>query len=119
MDEAAEQQLLVEFNNTVVPYPEDETIARLFEKQAKRTPSETALVFEGEHTNYRLLNERSNQLARYLQNKGVVAGALIPICIERSVEMIVGVLAILKAGAAMFPSILNIQPRGSTICLKT
>jgi amino acid adenylation domain-containing protein len=98
-----EQTLLSTFNATAVPYPGDKSVADLFEEQAQKTPLAKAIVFEGEELSYQELDKRSNQLAHYLRGKGVREGMLVPICIERSIGMVVGVLGILKAGAAYVP----------------
>ncbi|MEJ7675840.1 MAG: amino acid adenylation domain-containing protein [Chitinophagaceae bacterium] len=98
-----EQQLLVDFNDTVVDYPKDKTIVDLFEEQALKTPEGIAIIFEEKQLNYQQLNEKANQLAHYLRSKGVKEETLVPICIERSMEMIVGILGILKAGGAYVP----------------
>ncbi|MFN2440233.1 MAG: amino acid adenylation domain-containing protein, partial [Chitinophagaceae bacterium] len=98
-----EQQLLVDFNNTAVDYPKDKSVVDLFEEQVEKSPDATALVFEEEHLTYKQLNEKANQLAHYLVSKGVKEENLIPICIERSLEMITGILGILKAGGAYVP----------------
>ena len=80
------------------------TIHELFEEQVKKTPDSIAVVFEDEQVSYRELNNRSNQLAHYLYFQlGVGPEQLIAICLERSVEMIVSILAVLKAGAAYVP----------------
>ncbi len=79
------------------------TIAQAFEEQAGRTPEAVALVSAGRSLNYRELDERSNQLARHLQKLGVGPETLVGICVERSLEMMVGLLAILKAGGAYVP----------------
>lgn len=101
---AAERyQLLVEWNNTQVEYPTDQCIHQLFEAQVKRTPDAIAIVFEDRQLTYRELNSRSNQLARYLQKQGVGAEVLVGLCVERSVEMVVGMLGILKARGAYVP----------------
>jgi amino acid adenylation domain-containing protein len=100
---AEEHQLLVEFNDTAVDYPKDKTITDLFEEQASKTPEGIAVVFEEEQLSYKQLNERANQLAHYLRSRGVKEETLVPICIERSLEMIVGILGILKAGGAYVP----------------
>lgn len=100
---AEEQQLLVEFNNMEADYPKDKTIVDLFEEQAGKTPQSVAVVFEEERITYKQLNERANQLAHYLIGRGEKAETLIPICIERSLEMIVGILGILKSGGAYVP----------------
>ncbi|MEG4344303.1 amino acid adenylation domain-containing protein [Microcoleus sp. A003_D6] len=93
-------QLLVECNNNQADYPQDLCIHQLFEMQADRTPDAVALVFGEERVTYQQLNLRSNQLARYLQKIGVGAEVLVGLCVERSIELIVGMLAILKAGGA-------------------
>jgi len=98
-----EKQLLYEFNDTDVEYPTDKTSIDIFENQVNKTPSDIALVFENESLTYQQLNERSNQLAHYLQSNGVRAGMLVPVSIERSPEMIISVLAILKAGGVYVP----------------
>lgn len=84
-------------------YPKDKTIGALFSEQAAKTPFKTALVFEDSQLTYRQLEERSNQVANYLRNKGVGTNSLVPICIERSLDLLVGILGILKAGAAYVP----------------
>ncbi len=96
-------QLLEEFNDTEVAYPRDKSIVDLFEEQVTKTPAKIAVVFENERLTYEQLNKRSNQLARYLIGRGVKKETLIPICLERSMEMLIGILGILKAGAAYVP----------------
>ncbi len=101
---AAEQhQLLVEWNNTQMPYPQDLCIHQMFEAHVERTPNAIAVVFEDQQLTYRELNTQANQLAHYLQSLGVKPDTLVAICVERSLEMLVGVLGILKAGAAYLP----------------
>ncbi|RZM27139.1 MAG: amino acid adenylation domain-containing protein, partial [Pedobacter sp.] len=94
--------LLSNFNGQNASYP-DKTIAALFEEQVLKTPESVAIVFEETELTYQTLNTRANQLAHYLLDRGVEHGALIPICIERSAEMIVGILGTLKAGCAYVP----------------
>jgi amino acid adenylation domain-containing protein len=96
-------QLLHDFNDTSVSYPDTKTIIDLFEEQVLKTPDNIALVFEQELITYQQLNERANQLAHYLRSKGIKSETLVPIFIERSYEMIVGILGILKIGAAFVP----------------
>ena len=103
LTEAEKHQLLVEWNDTKVEYPQDKCIHELFEEQVARTPENIAVVFEGEELTYRELNHRANQLAHYLQSLGVQSEVLVGICVERSLEMIVGLLGILKAGGAYVP----------------
>lgn len=97
------QKLLVEWNNTQTDYPQDKYIHQLVAKQAERTPEKIAVVFEDQTITYKVLNERANQLAHYLQKLGVQPDSLVGICVERSLEMIVGLLGILKAGGAYVP----------------
>ncbi|MBC8034393.1 MAG: amino acid adenylation domain-containing protein, partial [Chitinophagaceae bacterium] len=103
LHEAAKHQLLVQFNDTKVNYPANKTVITLFEEQVVKTPGAIAVVFEKNHFTYSQINERSNQLAHYLRDKGVAAETLVPICLERNEQMIVGILGILKAGGAYVP----------------
>ncbi|HEY9830742.1 MAG TPA: amino acid adenylation domain-containing protein [Stenomitos sp.] len=103
LTECDRHQLLVEWNNTQTGYAKDLCIHQLFEAQVEQTPDAIAVVFEDEQLTYRELNNRSNQLAHYLQKLGVSSDVLVGICLERSVEMIVGLLGILKAGGAYLP----------------
>lgn len=96
-------QLLEKFNDTQTGYPQDKSITDLFEEQVAKTPQSIALIFEEQELTYQDLNKKSNQLARYLSSKGVKKETLVLICIERSQEMIVGILGILKAGGAYVP----------------
>jgi amino acid adenylation domain-containing protein len=96
-------QLLVEFNQTEANYPQDKCIHQLFEKQVALTPDNIAIVFENQQLTYSQLNAHANQLAHYLQNLGVGTEVLVGICVERSLEMLVGILGILKAGGGYVP----------------
>ena len=98
-----ENQLLVEFNDTHTDYPMNQTIVSLFETPAAITPDNIAIEFEGEQITYLELNKRANQLAHYLTKKGIKGDKLVPLCVERSIEMIISVLGILKTGAAYVP----------------
>ena len=98
-----EYRLIQSFNNATVKYLQNKTIVDLFEDQVAVTPTAVASIFENDQLTYKELNESSNQLARHLLNRGVTDETLVPICIERSNEMIVGLLAILKAGATYVP----------------
>jgi amino acid adenylation domain-containing protein len=100
---AERHQLLVQWNDTAVDYPADRCIHELFEAQAARAPHAVALVYEQQQLTYGELNARANQLAHHLIGLGVGPETLVAICMERSLEMIVGLLAILKAGAAYVP----------------
>ena len=100
---AEEHQLQFEFNNTAVEYPKQKTVVNLFEKQASKTPGAIAVIFDGQQLTYKELNEQSNQLANYLQHRGIGKNIPVPICVGRSIEMIVGLLGIMKAGGAYVP----------------
>jgi amino acid adenylation domain-containing protein len=102
LTEAERRQVLVEWNATSKSYPET-TIHRLIEEQVRRTPDAVALVFEGRTMSYGELNRRANQLARHLRGLGVGPDTLVGLCIERSFEMVVGLLGILKSGGAYVP----------------
>ena len=103
LTESETNQLLIEWNNTQVDYPEYKCIHQLFEEQVKRTPDAVAVVCSQQQLTYNELNCRANQLAHYLQKLGVKADTLVGISLERSLEMIVGLLGILKAGGAYLP----------------
>ncbi|MBD2520823.1 amino acid adenylation domain-containing protein, partial [Nostoc sp. FACHB-973] len=103
LTEVEQHQLLVEWNDTQVDYPIDKCIHQLFEEQCLRTPDAVAVVFENQQLTYGELNSRANQLAHYLQSLGVGADVLVGICVERSIDMVVGLLGILKAGGAYVP----------------
>ncbi|MBE8986271.1 amino acid adenylation domain-containing protein [Nostoc sp. LEGE 12450] len=96
-------QLLVEWNNTQTDYPIDKFIHQLFEEQVERTPNAVAVEFETQQLTYYELNCRANQLAHYLKSLGVKPDVLVGLCVERSLEMVVGLLGILKAGGAYVP----------------
>jgi amino acid adenylation domain-containing protein len=91
------------YNETDTEYPRDSTIAQQFEQQAARTPDAVAVVSAGTSLTYRELDQRSNQLAHYLQQLGLKPDKLVGVAMERSSEMLIGLLAILKAGGAYVP----------------
>ncbi|MFQ4145497.1 amino acid adenylation domain-containing protein [Chlorogloeopsis sp. ULAP02] len=97
------QQLLFEFNNTQIDYPQNKCIHHLFEEQVNCTPGNIAVIYENQQLTYTDLNTRANQLAHYLQQLGVKPEVAVGICVERSLEMVVGLLGILKAGGAYLP----------------
>ena len=103
LTEIEQQQLLLKWNDTGVDYPQDKCIHQLFEEQVELTPDAVAVVYENQHLTYHGLNCRANQLAHYLKSLGVKADVLVGICVERSLEMVVGLLGILKAGGAYLP----------------
>jgi len=101
--DAEQHQLLVKWNDPQADYPKDSCLHQLFEAQVERTPDAIAVVFEKDQLTYQQLNRRANQLAHYLQALGVGPDVLVGICVERSLEMLVGILGILKAGGAYVP----------------
>jgi hypothetical protein len=98
-----QNQLLIEWNKTQTDYPQHLCIHQLFEAQVEKTPDAVAVVFENEYLTYKELNQRANQLAHYLQKLGVGQEVLVGICVERSLEMVIGLLGILKAGVLIYP----------------
>ena len=103
LTQAEQHQLLVEWNNTQTDYPRNKCIHQLFEEQVKRKPNAIAVVFREKRLTYCELNNHANQLAHYLKTLGVGPNVLVGICVERSLEMIIGLLAILKAGGVYVP----------------
>ena len=104
------KQILIDWNDTSAPYPKDKTIYQLFEEQAKKNPNNIAVIFEGEILSYKDLNKKSNQLAHLIRakykkqnKKDLKPDSLIGLCVERSLDMIIGILGILKAGGAYVP----------------
>ena len=103
LTEGERRMALTEWNDTRTEYPRDRCIHELFEEQVGLTPEAVAVVFEDERLTYRELNRRANQLALHLQGLGVGPEVLVGICMERSLEVVVGMLGILKAGGAYVP----------------
>jgi microcystin synthetase protein McyA len=103
LSDAERQQILYEWNRTQAEYPKDVCIHELFEAQVKRTPEATAVVFGDERVSYGELNRLANRWAHYLREKGVKPEDRVGLCAERSVKMVVGLLAVLKAGGAYVP----------------
>ncbi len=101
--EADRHQLLLEWNDTRRNFLQSKSIVAMFEKQVEREPDALAVIFENSTLTYRELNQRANQLAHYLIRRGVQAETPVAICLERSVELVVGLLAILKAGGVYLP----------------
>ncbi|MGB8130262.1 MAG: AMP-binding protein, partial [Candidatus Angelobacter sp.] len=102
LSDVERQQILYEWNRTQAEYP-NVCIHELFEAQVKRTPEATAVMFEDERASYDELNRRANRLAHYLRKKGVTPEKRVGICTARNVEMVVALLAVLKAGGAYLP----------------
>jgi amino acid adenylation domain-containing protein len=100
---AAKQQLLVDWNATQADYPESKCLHQLVESQAQLTPDAVAVVFDGQQLTYSELDLQANQVANYLIGLGVQPATLVGICVERSLAMVVGLLGILKSGAAYVP----------------
>ncbi len=109
LSQAERHQVLVEWNNTQADYPQDKCIHQLFEEQVEQHPNSIAIIFENLETRhvasltYRELNNRSNKLAHHLKKMGVGSEVLVGICVSQSIEMIVGLLGILKTGGAYVP----------------
>lgn len=109
LSEAEKRQLLVEWNRTDLTYSPC-CVHELFEQHAARTPDKTAIIFGDDSLSYLKLNQRANQLARYLMKVGVRPEMLVGICLERSLEMIVALLGILKAGGVYVPIAADLPP---------
>jgi amino acid adenylation domain-containing protein len=103
IDDTEYQAFVVDYNRSSSEYPFDKTVVELFEAQAAQTSDATALVFDDKQMTYAELNGRANQLARRLIAMGIGPEQLVPICMEHSLETIVGLLGILKAGGAYVP----------------
>ena len=101
--QAERDELITGGNQTAMDYPRDVCVHELFEAQAKRTPGALAVVMDDEQLTYAELNVKADRLARYLQTLGVGPDVLVGICVERSLDMFVGLLGILKAGGAYVP----------------
>ncbi|WP_333873503.1 non-ribosomal peptide synthetase [Methylobacter sp.] len=103
LTETERRQLLVEWNNTAIEVSGTNFIHQLFEEQVERTPHAVAVVYKNQQLTYGELNARANQLAHYLRHIGVEPEALVGICLERSIDQVIGWLSILKAGGAYVP----------------
>ncbi|MGA7893821.1 MAG: amino acid adenylation domain-containing protein, partial [Candidatus Sulfotelmatobacter sp.] len=103
VSEGERERVLYEWNATEREYPRDKCVHELFEEQVRRSPEAAAVVFEEEELSYGELNARANRLAHYLRELGVGAETRIGLMVERSIEMVVGLLGVLKAGAAYVP----------------
>jgi len=103
LEESERHQLLVDWNNTSVPYPRDVPLHKLIEAQVEKTPDSVAVVYGSESLTYRQVNGRSNQLAGWLRKNGVGPDVLVAVCAERSIELVIALLATLKSGGAYVP----------------
>ncbi|MCP5050077.1 MAG: amino acid adenylation domain-containing protein, partial [bacterium] len=107
LTEEEKQRILIDFNDTASVYPKDKTIHQLFEDQVQRTPDALAVVHASKRLTYKQLNRRTDQTAHLLHQEGVGVNSIAAVMSERSLEMVIGILGILKAGAAYLP----IDPR--------
>jgi amino acid adenylation domain-containing protein len=103
LTERERKQILVDWNATQAEYPRDLCLHDLIERQAERTPNAVAVVFGNQQISYRELNEHANQLAHYLQQRGVGPESLVGVFLERSINMVIALLGVLKAGGAYIP----------------
>ncbi|MBD2798470.1 AMP-binding protein, partial [Xenorhabdus sp. 18] len=103
LSEEEHYTLLHNWNQTDAPYPQDKTLPQQFEAQAEKTPDKVALVFEGETLTYRQLNQQANQLAAVIRQYSLQANTPVALYLDRSLEMVISILAVLKAGGAYVP----------------
>lgn len=115
---AEKQQLLVEWNDTAVAYPEDDYVHRWFTRQAQQTPEATAVIYEEQRFTYREINCRANQLAHYLRKRDIGPETLVGLYMERTPEAVIGLLGVLKAGAAYLPLDPTHPPARTTFMLQ-
>jgi len=102
-----ERRQLTEWNDTTAPFPGKACLHQLFEAQVERSPEATAVVFETECISYGELNRRANRLANYLASLGVGPEVLVGVCLERGIEMLVGLFGVLKAGGLIYRLIMH------------
>lgn len=103
LPEEERQTVLWKWNQPELHFSQDKCLQQLFEEQVERTPEAIAAIYRGRQLTYRELNDRANQLAHYLRDLGVAPEVLVGFCVDRSLEMIIGLLGILKAGGAYVP----------------
>ena len=103
LTEAERNELIVEWNKTDVGIPKDQTLSQWFEQQVEQAPNASAVSYEGSRLTYQELNRRATQVAHYLRTLGVGPNVCVGLFVERSIEMVVGILGILKAGGAYVP----------------
>jgi thioester reductase-like protein len=118
LDRGQLEQLLIQFNNNQTNYPQDRCIHQLFETQVTKTPNNIALIWEGKQLTYTELNQKAEQLANYLKQQGVKPDTLVGLYLERSHLAIIGLLGILKAGAAYLPLDSALPTEGLTFRLQ-
>lgn len=107
LSEDEKNKILYEFNNTKMDYPKEKTIAQLFEEQVEKTPDNIAVVFEKQQLTYKELNEKANSLANYLREIGIGRNDIVGIMVNRSLEMLIAILAVLKSGGCYIPIDIN------------
>ena len=110
LTEAEQYQLLVEWHDLRAEYPQDQCIHQLFEAQVDQRPDAVAVVFEDQQITYQELNRRANQVAHHLHSLAIEPDGLVGLCLEQSLEMIVGLLGILKAGGRLHTARSSISP---------
>lgn len=110
--------ILYKWNDTDADYPKDKTVIDLFEEQVEKTPDNIALCFNDDFLNYKNLNEKANQLAHFLVSLGIKNGDVVAIRLNKSLEMIIGILAIMKAGACYLPIDLSYPQERVSFMLK-
>ncbi len=103
LSEEESHQLLVKWNESPSDYPQNQCVHQLFEIQVAQNPQAIAVIEEGEEITYEELNQRANQLAFYIQSLGVGSEVYVGVCMERSISMVVALIAVLKAGGAYVP----------------
>lgn len=111
MEEAERRQVVEEWNRTEADYPRDKSIVDLITEQVARTPDQIAIVFEDQRLTYAELDARADQLSRWLASIGVGDGSLVGVCAHRSMEMVIALLGIFKAGAAYVPFAPDLSPQ--------
>ena len=107
LSEEEKSQILYDFNDTKVDYPSNKTIIDLFEEQVEKTPNKVAIIFENQKLTYRELNEKANKLARFLLANDTNIGDVVSILLDKSIEMIISILGILKIGGTFLPIDVN------------
>jgi amino acid adenylation domain-containing protein len=117
LTESERRQLLVEWNDTQAGYPKDKCIHQLFEEQVARSPDAIALIFKDQRLSYQALNRKANQLAHYLKSLGVGPDTLVAVNMDRSIDLVISLLAIIKAGGAYVPLDPTYPPQRLTFML--
>lgn len=116
LSEEERNKILINFNDTKSQYLYDKTLQEMFETQVEKTPTQVAVVFEEKQVTYKELNERSNKLARLLKSKGLEKNDVVGVMVGRSIEAIIGILAVLKAGGTYLP-IDDSQPQNRIVSI--